>query len=162
MLGEEFETAFPAEVIAGVKIPRTYNEALADEKHSKHWKAAMAAEMLALHVNHTFREVVLPKGSNLVSCKWVFTIKTHTDGTIERYKARLVSRGFSQVLGEDYTETFAPTVRMDTLRMFLATVAKEDLECYQFDIKNAFTESHLKEVIYLDPPKNLGVKKGLV
>lgn len=162
MLGGDFETAFPAEVIAGVTIPRTHDEALSDEIHAKHWKAAMAEEMLALHSNNTFREVVLPKGANLVSCKWVFTIKTHTDGSIERYKARLVARGFSQVLGEDYNETFAPTVRMDTLRMFLATVASEDLECYQWDIKNAFTESKLKETIYLDPPKNLGVKKGLV
>jgi hypothetical protein len=74
------------------------------------------------------------------------------DSKIERFKARLVARGFSQVLGKDYNETFAPTVRLDTLRIFLAIVAKEDLECSHFDIKNAFTESHLKEEIYLAPP----------
>src|SRR5436190_12165342 len=72
----------------------------------------------------------------------------NTDGSTERFKARLVARGFSQVHGQDYTETFAPTVQMDTLRLFLATVAAEDLECAQFDIKNAFTEAHLKEKIY--------------
>lgn len=62
----------------------------------------------------------------------------------------------------DFTETFAPTVRMDTLRIFLATVAKRNLECSQFDIKNAFTESHLKEDIFLAPPQGVVVSKGKV
>jgi hypothetical protein len=97
-----------------------------------------------------------------ISSKWVYTIKLNADGTIERFKARLVARGFSQVQGTDYNETFAPTARMDTLRLFLATVAAEDLECAHFDIKNAFTESHLKEEIYLSPPQGLDVKKGCV
>lgn len=103
----------------------------------------------------------MPQGSNLVSTKWVFTIKTK-DNKLERFKARLVARGFSQVLGKDYNETFAPTVRLDTLRMFLALVAKEDLDCSHFDIKNAFTESHLQEKIYLAPPEGVEVKKGHV
>lgn len=156
------EIAFPAEVIAGILIPRTYKEAVEDPTYGERWKAAIAEELLALYQNQTFREVILPKGANRVSCKWVFTVKTLADGTIERFKARLVARGFSQVYGEDYTETFAPTVRMDTLRLFLATVAAEDLECYQFDIKNAFTESHLKEEIYLEPPQGVLVPKGRV
>lgn len=64
------------------------------------------------------------------------------------------------MFGEDYTETFAPTVRMDTLRVFLAMVAAEDLECRQYDIKNAFTEASLKERIYLSTPEGVPVKKG--
>lgn len=103
-----------------------------------------------------------PKKVNLVSTKWVYTIKLNTDGSIERFKARLVARGFSQIHGIDYTETFAPTVRMDTLRLFLARVAKENLECHHYDIKNAFTESNLKEEIYLSPPKGVPVTKGYV
>ena len=162
VLGESFETAFPAEVIARVKIPRTYKEAVNDPKYSKKWRAAMAEEMLTLHENQTFKEVIAPDGANIVSCKWVYTIKTDNDNNIERFKARLVARGFSQVYGEDYHQTFAPTVRMDTLRLFLATVAAEDLQCSQFDIKNAFTESHLKETIFLQPPPGLNVKKGYV
>ena len=71
-----------------------------------------------------------------------------------------MARGFSQVHGQDYSETFAPTVRMDTLRLFLAIVALENLECSQFDIKNAFTESRLKEKIYMSPPQGVEVKKG--
>ena len=95
-----------------------------------------------------------------MTTKWVFTIKTHADGKLERYKARLVARGFSQVYGEDYTETFAPTVRMDTLRVFLAITAAMDLDCRQYDIKNAFTEASLKERIFLDAVKGVKTKKG--
>jgi hypothetical protein len=162
LLSNDFETAFPAEVIAGIHIPRTYKEAINDPKHAEQWRAAMAEEMLSLHANGTFQEVIPPKGSNLVSCKWVFTVKTTPNGSLERFKARLVARGFSQVHGQDYDQTFAPTVRMDTLRLFLATVAAEDLECSQYDIKNAFTESHLKEEIYLEPPKGISLRKGYV
>ena len=112
--------------------------------------------------NGTWEEVVAPKGANIVTSKWVFTIKTLATGIIERFKARLVARGFSQVYGEDYTETFAPSARMDTLRLFLAIAAIEDLKCSQYDINNAFTESNLKELIYMAPLPGLGVKKGRV
>ncbi|KAF7576146.1 hypothetical protein PtrM4_003860 [Pyrenophora tritici-repentis] len=98
----------------------------------------------------------------MVDSKWVFTVKTNLDGTVERFKARLVARGFTQAHGTDYNETFAPTVRMDTLRLFMATVAAENLECFHFDIKNAFTESHLKEEIFLKQPQGVEVKKGYV
>ncbi|RFU24805.1 hypothetical protein B7463_g11533, partial [Scytalidium lignicola] len=106
------------------------------------------------------KEVIPPKGTNLVSCKWVYTIKTNVDGIIKRFKARLIARGFSQVYREDYLETFAPTVKMDTLRLFLAIVTAENLKYYQFDIKNTFTESHLKEKIYLVTPPRVPVKRG--
>jgi hypothetical protein len=119
-------------------------------------------EIISLMENGTWEEVVPPKHTNMVDSKWVFTIKTKPDGTVERFKVRLVVRGFTQVHGIDYNETFALTVRMDTLRLFLATVAAEDLECFYYDIKNAFTESHLKEQILLKPPEGVHVKKGHV
>jgi hypothetical protein len=156
------ETAFPAQIVQGIKIPLTYKEAINDPKYSEQWKAAMREEMLSLAANGTWKEVIPPKGANQVSTKWVYTIKTKVDGTIERFKARLVARGFSQVYGQDYTDTFALTVRMDTLRLFLAMVAREDLDCSHFDIKNAFTESHLAEEIYLSPPNGMEIKKGYV
>jgi hypothetical protein len=106
--------------------------------------------------------VLRPKDANMVDLKWVFTIKTKPDRTVKRFKARLVARGFTQVHGIDYNETFAPTVRMDTLRLFLATVAAEDLECFHYNIKKAFTESHLKEQILIKQPEGVHVKKGHV
>ena len=146
----------------GIRIPRTYREAINDREYAVQWKAAIQEEITSLVSNGTWEEFVLPEGANLVSTKWVFTIKTKSDGSVERFKARLVARGFSQEYGIDYTETFAPTVRIDTLRIFLAIVAKLDLECCHFDIKNAFTESQLKEDIYLSPPEGVDVKKGKV
>ena len=157
----EDETALPAQEIAGVKIPQTRKQAMASPQAAL-WRAAMSEEMLSLYANGTFREVIPPKGSNLVSCKWVFTIKIAISRTIERYKTRLVARGFSQVHGKDYDQTFAPPVRMDTLRAFLAIVAAEDLECHQYDIKNAFTESKLKGEIFLKVPEGIPVKNGYV
>lgn len=74
----------------------------------------------------------------------------------------MVARGFSQVLGKDYNEIFAPTVRLDTLCLFPVIIAREDLECSHFDIKNMFTESHLKEEIYLALPQGVHVRRGRV
>jgi hypothetical protein len=145
-----------------ILIPRTYEQAITDVNYGQQWKDAIWEEINSLVANGTWVEEPCPKDANLVSTKWVFTVKDHVDGTIERFKARLVARGFSQVYGEDYTDTFAPTVRMDTLRIFFAIVAAEDLECYHFDIKNAFTESTLKEQIFLSKPDGVPVRDGYV
>jgi hypothetical protein len=98
----------------------------------------------------------------LVSTKWVFTIKDHVDGTIEYFKAWLIVRGFLQVYKEDYTNTFVPIVQIDTLRIFFVIITAEDLECYYFDIKNAFTESMLKEQIFLSKPNSVPVQDGYI
>ncbi|KAI1006420.1 hypothetical protein K3495_g1801 [Podosphaera aphanis] len=156
------DLAFPSVEINGIKIPHTYKEAINDPQYAKQWKSAIMEELTSLMSNRTWKKAILPKDGNLVSCKWVFTIKQNPDGSIERFKARLVARGFSQIEGQDYTETFAPTVRMDTLRLFIAIVAAENLECSHFDIKNAFTESDLKEEIYLAPPPGISLPKGYV
>ena len=155
-----FEHAFPAKVVNGIRIPLTYEAAIRDPLHAKDWKLAIIEEITSLLSNETWKEVIQPNDANLVSTKWVFDVKVTDKGTTDRFKARLVARGFSQVQGQDFQETFAPTVRMDTLRLFLATVAKEDLECRHYDIKNAFTEAHLREQIYLSPPKGVDVKPG--
>ncbi len=86
----------------------------------------------------------------------------HVDGSLDKLKARLVTRGFSQIHGVDYEDTFAPTVKFDTLRVFLAIAAMEDLELHQVDVNNAFTESFLKETIYMFPPPGVKVKPGCV
>lgn len=158
---DEEEAAFIAlGGIVDITIPMTYNEAVNDPAHGQEWKNAIYAEIDALTANNTWKEEKAPKGANLVSTKWVFTTKTHPDGTLERFKARLVARGFSQIHGEDYDQTFAPTVRTDTLRIFLAMVAANDLECRQYDVKNAFTESSLQERIFLSAPQGVHVTPG--
>lgn len=143
-----------------VTIPITYEKAISDPEHGEAWKEAINEEINALTANGTWREEKAPYGTNLVSTKWVFTLKTDIHGVMERFKARLVARGFSQIQGEDYDQTFAPTVRTDTLRIFLAMVAAENLECRHYDVKNAFTEASLQERIYLSQPKGVKVTPG--
>ena len=139
-----------------IPIPLTYYQAISDPVYGPRWRKAIRREIRELKVNDTWKEMSRPKGSNLVSTKWVFTVKYTPKGDIDRFKARLVARGFSQIQGVDYNDTFAPTVRMDTLRMLMAIIAAKDLECHQVDINNAFTESDLDEDIFLSPP--YGVK----
>ena len=84
-----------------ISIPTTLSEALSNEK----WKQAMNIEMEALNKNKTWELVPLPAGKRPVGCKWVYTVKYRADGSIERYKAKLVAKGFTQTYGIDYSET---------------------------------------------------------
>jgi hypothetical protein len=162
MGGQEIALLAATGTIQGIRIPQSYDEAVNDPENAEQWKAAIQEEIASLKSNNTWEEERLPKSANTVSTKWVFTVKLTVNGEVERFKARLVARGFSQVWGEDFHETFAPTVRMDTLRIFLAIVAAENLECRQFDIKNAFTESKLRERVFLSAPQGVEVRKGHV
>ena len=83
----------------------------------------MKEELDALHNNGTWDLVDLPSGKSAISCKWVYKIKTQSDGTIDRYKARLIARGFTQEHGIDYEETFAPVARLSYVRTLIAIYA---------------------------------------
>ena len=87
--------------------PLTINEALQSPDRAE-WQAAMAKELESLEANKTWTLVPLPMGRSPISCKWVLKKKLNPDGTVARYKARLVARGFSQVEGLDYSETSHP------------------------------------------------------
>lgn len=131
--------------------PSTFNEAIScDEKD--HWLVAMEEEYAALMANNTWKLVDLPNGKNLVSCKWVFKLKTDADGAVKRYKARLVARGFSQKYGVDYDQVFAPVARHSTFRVLLSTAASNGMMVYHFDAKSAFLNGELEEDIYMSQP----------
>jgi len=155
---ESSATSFVDKVV--IPVPKTYKEAIEDPIWGELWKEAIKAELTALIANGTWETVTPPKDANIVTSKWVFKAKMHIDGTLDKLKARLVARGFSQMFGIDYEDTFAPTIRFDTLRLFLVLVALEDLECHQVDVNNAFTESFLKEVIYMAPPPGVELPPG--
>lgn len=96
--------------------PTRFSEAISDPN----WSEAMRKEIEALEKNGTYVLVDLPHGKKAIGCKWVYKIKYNADGTIERYKARLVILGNNQVAGIDYNETFAPVAKMVSVRVFLA------------------------------------------
>ncbi|XP_055542789.1 uncharacterized protein LOC129728376 [Wyeomyia smithii] len=94
--------------------------------------------MNSLNRNQTWVLTKLPAGKKLISCEWVFKVKSGANGEPDRYKARLVARGFTQRYGYDYTETYAPVARLNTLRAVLAVANQEWLLVHQMDVRNAF------------------------
>lgn len=97
----------------------------------------MNAKIAQLPKLQTFRKTTLPEGRKAVTCKWVFHIKQDEDRNITKYKARLVARGFSQIPGIDYLDTYSPVVRQDSLRAIIAIVAEHDMELETMDIVGA-------------------------
>jgi hypothetical protein len=143
--------------VAAMKVsldPISYEDTISRDD-SILWKQAMDDDMSSLLKNQTWELKALPDGQPVVSCRWVFKSKLKMDGTIERYKARLVARGFSQTEGIDYFETFSPVVRYESVRAILAVVAKHNMELAQFDVKTAFLNSSLEVDIYMQQPERI-------
>lgn len=128
--------------------PISYSEALKSPK----WQQAMREEFDALIKNGTWQLVPPSPGSNLVNCKWIFKVKRHADGSVERYKARLVAKGFSQCYGLDYAETFSPVIKPTTVRLHLSIAVSKGWSIRQADVKNAFLNGELQEIVYMKQP----------
>src|SRR3954466_13787843 len=120
-----------------------------------HWKKAIEAEQDVLIANQTWSLVDLPKNRKPIGCRWVFKIKYDAKGEIERYKARLVAKGYAQIHNVDYTETFAPVVKFNSIRTLLALAAHHDLKIHQMDIKAAYLNADPDEEIYMDQAEGL-------
>jgi hypothetical protein len=120
------------------------------------------------HKNGTFKEMdKFPIGKKLLKCIWVFKAKRDKDNNIIRWKARLVVQGFMQIEGIDFTDTYAPTMRMEQLKLILALAAKNDWEVKQLDYKTAFLNADIDEEIYVQVPEgyefgDYTVSKGIV
>ena len=95
-----------------------------------------------------------------ITNKWVFVKKFSKDSKLQKYKVRLVARGFTQRLGMDYNETFSPVIHLETICAILAQVVKEDWEIQQMDVKGAYLNGILKEEIYMKQPKGYDDKTG--
>uniref|UniRef100_A0A1J3DVK1 Retrovirus-related Pol polyprotein from transposon TNT 1-94 n=2 Tax=Noccaea caerulescens TaxID=107243 RepID=A0A1J3DVK1_NOCCA len=149
--------AFICALDAGV-IPQSYAEAMENQA----WVDAVDNEARAMIKNHTWDEADLPKGKKAVSSKWVFTIKYLSSGDIERHKARLVARGFTQTYGLDYLDTFAPVAKLHTVRVLLALATNLGWDLWQMDVKNAFLQGDLDEEVYMTPPPGIIITPGKV
>ncbi|CAM8922410.1 unnamed protein product [Rhodiola kirilowii] len=112
----------------------------------------MEEEMAELQKNETWELVPLPGVKKTISCRWVFTIKQNPDGSIDRRKARLLARGFTQTYDVDYTETFSPVAKLSIVRVLLSLAANLDWHLQQYDVKNAFLHGDLKEEVYMSLP----------
>ncbi|XP_071678482.1 uncharacterized protein [Lolium perenne] len=102
------------------------------------WRGAMDEEFDALMKNKTWKLVPPRDGKNVIDCRWVYKIKRKSDGSIDRYKARLVANGFKQQYGIDYEDTFSPVVKIATVRLVLALAVSKGWSLRQLDVKNAF------------------------
>jgi hypothetical protein len=141
--------------------PKTYKHAL--KSHSwVEWSKAMAVEMEAFERLGVWEKVHPPKGANIISGKWVFKIKLLKDGSIARYKARFVCRGFEQQYGVDYVLTYAPVASHKSIRMILALGAQYSLKLKQIDFETAFLNAPLEEVIYVAQPPGYDDSTGMV
>jgi len=118
----------------------------------------MNTEMEALEKNKTWELVALQDAKKSVGCKWLFSVKYKVDGTFERYKARLVPKGFTQTYGIDYSENFGPMAKMNTFQVILSLATNYEWELQQFDMKVAFLHGDLEEEIYMEIPSGYGKK----
>ncbi|GJT27321.1 retrovirus-related pol polyprotein from transposon TNT 1-94 [Tanacetum coccineum] len=126
-----------------------------DEK----WVQAMNAEMTAIERNHTWELVDPPAGTKPIGVKWLYKTKLNELGKVDKYKARLVVKGYAQWEGVDYNEVFAPVAQWDTIRTLIVVDAQRSWTVYQLDVKHALLNGKLKEVVYVTQPKGF-IKKG--
>ena len=144
-------------------IPETYAEALENE-HSEKWKKAMESEMKSLIENKTFTVMPLPKDKKAIGSRWVFSLKVDPDGK-EIYKARFVAKGYAQIQGADYLDTFSPTAKMTSIRMIMQFSAEYNLLVHQLDVKTAYLNAPIDCEVYMQQPEGYiesGVDEVLV
>src|SRR6266516_5731182 len=124
--------------------PTNYEEAMMSPDSAK-WLEAMKSEMGSIYENKVWTLVDLPDDRQAIENKWIFKRKTDADGNVTVYKAPLVAKGFRQVQGVDYDETFSPVAMLKSVRIMLAIVAFYDYEIWQMDVKTAFLMDILKK-----------------
>jgi hypothetical protein len=103
-------------------------------------------------VKDTWDPVPLLKGRKLVRCKWVYRTKYASDGSVERHKAHLVAKRFSQVEGIDYNETFSHVAKINSICLFLSLSTSHRWEVHQMDVKSSFLHGDFQEEIFMEPP----------
>ncbi|GKA17377.1 zinc finger, CCHC-type containing protein [Tanacetum coccineum] len=131
---------------------RTYNEAV-QSRDAAFWKEAIDDEIGSIMENNTWVLSDLPPGCKPLGCKWIFKRKMKVDGTIDKFKARLVIQGFRQKEGIDYFDTYAPVARITTIRLLLALAAIHNLVIHQMDVKTTFLNGDLDEEVYMKQPE---------
>jgi len=134
------------------RLPKNFKDAMKCDD-AEHWKEAINEEINSLISNDVWDVVDRPKFDNIVGTKWVFGEKRDSDGEIERFKARLVAQGFSQIPGVDYTNTYSPVVTTRAWRILLALSAENGWEINHIDVKTAYLNAPIDETVYVEQPE---------
>ncbi|GKA19098.1 putative RNA-directed DNA polymerase [Tanacetum coccineum] len=132
--------------------PTSYREAVTSSE-GQQWREAIKSEIEFILQNHTWKLMDLPPGYKPLDYKWIFKKKMKADGTIDKYKARLVIKGFRQRGGLEFFDTYSPVTRITSIRMILAIAALKNLEIHLMDVKTAFLNGDLEEEIYMNQPE---------
>lgn len=134
--------------------PKNYEEA----KKYKEWVRACKEEIESITRLESWELVDLPPGAKPIGLKWIFKIKRNSDGSINKYKSRLVAKGYVQRYGIDYEEVFAPVARIETIRFLINLAATSGWEIHHLDVKTTFLHGDLKETVYVMQPEGFEVK----
>ena len=128
--------------------PKKIDKALKDVD----WVNAMHEELNNFTRNQVWQLVKRPKGHNVIGTKWIFRNKQDKDEIVARNKARLVAQGYTQVEGLDFGETYALVERLEAIRMLLAYAYAHNIKLYQMDVKSAFLNGYINELVYVEQP----------
>lgn len=152
---KDYQTVSEEEFFYDYDEPKTYEEAISGPE-AKFWIKAIDDELNALRKRTTFGPKGLcPEGKIAIDSKWVFKKKRDAQGKVVRYKARLCAKGFTQVQGIDFEETYTPVARLNSIRTLLAIALKEGLDIYQLDIDSAYLYGDIDAEIYLRCPQGM-------
>lgn len=135
--------------------PQNFDKAVKEEV----WIKAMNEEIKTIEKNNTWKLTNPPEGKEVIWLKWVYKTKYKEDNIIHKHKARLVAKGYSQQLGVDFNETFAPVARMETITTILALAVQLEKQVFQLDVKSSFLNGELEEEVYVEQPLGY-VQKG--
>ena len=131
--------------------PKKIDEALKDID----WVNAMHEELNNFTRNQVWELVERPKDHNVIGTKWVFRNKQDQDGIVVRNKARLVAQGYTQVEGLDFGETYVSVARLEAIRILLAYACAHDINLYEMDVKSAFLNGYINDIVYVEQPPSL-------
>ena len=135
--------------------PQTFKAAMSSSELT-YWKEAVNSEIESILSNHTWELADLSPKNKLLGSKWIFKRKMKPDGTIDKYKARLVVKGYRQKEGLDYFDKYFLVTRITSIRMLIA-LAVHDLKIHQMDVKTTFLNGELEEEIYMEQPEGFVV-----
>ncbi|GJU87479.1 retrovirus-related pol polyprotein from transposon TNT 1-94 [Tanacetum coccineum] len=134
--------------------PKTRSlQELYEAMKSKKWRQAMEEKMKSIEKNDTWELKTLLKCQKAIGVQWVYKAKKKAKGEVEKYKARLVEKGYKQKHDIDYEDVFAPVARLETIRIIIAIAAQYRWKIYQMDVKSAFLNGLLKEEVYVEQPE---------